>query len=164
MCSPTLALGHYSSLLMQSIPFSESCCSDTAYHAAYLSQVQGSPSGQGQTFVDVEKDFSIRSLCCGVTFSLMSTNSVLRPDGPPCIVSDVIRRSPGYADLSGRVLMRTGQSAVLICGGRRSGGGEAIDTCYEKQGWKEYFSVSPPSVHTSCGPNWGPLLTMVIRD
>ena len=45
--------------------------------------------------------------------------------------------------------MRTGQSAVLICGGRRSGGGEAIDTCYEKQGWKEYLFVLLLSVHTS---------------
>ena len=44
----------------------------------------------------------------------------------------------GDIDLAGRVLMRRGQSAVLICGGRRRGGGgdgeEAIDTCYEKQG------------------------------
>ena len=45
--------------------------------------------------------------------------------------------SVGYTDLAGRVLMRTGQSAVLICGGRRSSGGFPIDTCYEKQGWMD---------------------------
>ena len=39
-----------------------------------------------------ELDFSIRSLYCGGTFNLMSTNSVPQPDGPPCNVHSFVKQ------------------------------------------------------------------------
>ena len=47
---------------------------------------QGGPSGRAQPFVDIELRLSVISLYYGGTFTLMSANSLLRPDGPPCSV------------------------------------------------------------------------------
>ena len=40
---------------------------------------------------NLELRFIIRSLSCEGTLNLISTNSVLRPDGPPCITSCQLR-------------------------------------------------------------------------